>query len=130
MPLKIRLNPKERIIINSAVLQNGDKRVLLTIENQANVLRGKDVLLDRDVKTPVDKLYFLVQGCLIKSLDQDDDRREQIHNLAVDLYGAFENEEVKGNILQSINHFNGGDYYKSLAALRPVRDYEAKLNEE
>lgn len=127
MPLKIRLNPKERIIINSAVIQNGDKRIVLTVENQANVLRGKDVLVERDVKTPVEKLYFLIQSCLIKNPDTSDERVDQIHALAANLYKAFENEGMKDNIFQSMDHFSCGDYYKSLAVLRPIREYETQL---
>lgn len=127
MPLKIRLNANEKIIVNGAVIQNGDRRTMLTIANQANVLRGKDVMVEGRVDTAVKKLYFLIQKCLIEGEGENGDLKEQTFNLAAELYGAFGRSDMKDNIFISMNQFSAGDFYKSLAALRPVLEYEAQL---
>ena len=44
MPLKLSLKPKEAVVVNGAVLRNGDRRGTILLQNQARVLRQKDVL--------------------------------------------------------------------------------------
>lgn len=127
MPLKVRLNANEKIVVNGAVIQNGDRRTTLTIANQANVLRGKDVMVEGQVDTAVKKLYFLIQKCLIEGEGENGDLKEQTFNLAAELYGVFGRSDMRDNIFVSMNQFSAGDFYKSLAALRPVLEYEAKL---
>jgi flagellar protein FlbT len=131
MPLKVRLNAGEKIIVNGVVIQNGDRRAFLTIANQANILRGKDVMVEAQVDTAVKKLYFLIQKCLIEGQDENVEIKDQIFNLAAELYSAIERSDVSDNIFVSMDYFSSGDFYKSLAALRMVIEYEDRLiNEE
>ena len=44
MPLKLSLKPGEKFVINGAVVANGDKRSTLVVQNQAAILREKDIL--------------------------------------------------------------------------------------
>lgn len=127
MPLKVRLNSGEKIIVNGVVIQNGDRRAVLTIANQANILRGKDVMVEAMVDTAVKKLYFLIQKCLIEGQSEENEIKEQIFNLAADLYSVIERSDVKDNILVSMDYFAAGDFYKSLTALRTVIEYEDRL---
>ena len=39
MPLKLSLKPGERFVLNGAVVQNGDRRGTLILQNKASVLR-------------------------------------------------------------------------------------------
>jgi flagellar protein FlbT len=39
MPLKLSLKPGERFVVNGAVLQNGDRRAVLLLQNKASILR-------------------------------------------------------------------------------------------
>lgn len=130
MPLKVRLSANEKIIVNGAVIQNGDRRTTLKIANQANVLRGKDVMVEEQVDTAVKKLYFLIQKCLIEREGENSELKEQTFNLAAELYGVFARSDMRDNIFVSMNQFSAGDFYKSLAVLRPVLDYEAQLIKE
>ena len=52
MPLKLSLKPGETFVVNGAVVRNGDRRGVLLLENQARVLREKDILHPRDATTP------------------------------------------------------------------------------
>lgn len=45
MPLKLSLRPHETVVINGAVVQNGDRRGVLVLHNRSRVLREKDLLL-------------------------------------------------------------------------------------
>ena len=61
MALKITLKPHERMIIGGAVVTNGDSRTQLVIENKVPLLREKDILSEREVKTPARRIYFVIQ---------------------------------------------------------------------
>ena len=60
MPLKLSLKPKEAVVVNGAVLRNGDRRGTILLQNQARVLRQKDVLQAEATESPVQHLYFAV----------------------------------------------------------------------
>jgi len=60
MPLKLSLKPKEAVVVNGAVLRNGERRGTILLQNQARVLRQKDVLDPDATKTPIEHLYFAV----------------------------------------------------------------------
>ena len=60
MPLKLSLKPGETFVVNGAVVRNGDRRGVLLLENQARVLREKDILHPRDATTPASRAYFSV----------------------------------------------------------------------
>ena len=42
MPLKLSLKPGEKFVLNGAVVQNGDRRGVLILQNKASVLREND----------------------------------------------------------------------------------------
>lgn len=60
MPLKLSLKPGERVVLNGAVLQNGDRRSSVVLQSRASVLRDKDVMRLADADTPAKRLYFNV----------------------------------------------------------------------
>jgi len=70
MPLKLSLKPNEAVIVNGAVLRNGERRSSLLIENQVRILRQKDVLFPEKMEHYSEKLYFCVmQMYLTGSVD-------------------------------------------------------------
>ena len=60
MPLKLSLKPGEKFVLNGAVVQNGDRRGVLVLQNKASVLREKDIMQEEDVNTPARRIYFPV----------------------------------------------------------------------
>lgn len=52
MPLKISLKPGEKFVLNGAVIENGDRRSVLVLQNKASVLREKDIMHEEQVTTP------------------------------------------------------------------------------
>lgn len=60
--LILNLAPHERILINGAVIENGDRRARLAIKSpQANVLRLKDAIHPDQADTPVKRLCYDAQ---------------------------------------------------------------------
>ena len=72
MPLKLSLKPGEKFVLNGAVVQNGDRRSALLLQNKASVLREKDIMQADEATTPSRRIYFPV---MMMYLDQADVRR-------------------------------------------------------
>ena len=55
--LVLKLGPKERLLVNGAVLENGDRRGRLSVLTpNANILRLKDAIHPSEAKTPVTQI--------------------------------------------------------------------------
>jgi flagellar protein FlbT len=126
MPLKLKLAAHESLIVNGAVLVNGDFRASLLIRNFTHVMREKDVLQEADANTPTRRLYFIVQtmlmqpppsGALVKTY-------EELLGQLREAYVRPENLEVLRRVEELVQ---AGDYYKALAGLHPLIAYEATL---
>ena len=61
MALKIRLKPKEKVIIGGAVVTNGNSTSDLVVENNIPILREKDIMNEEDAHTPCRRVYFVIQ---------------------------------------------------------------------
>src|SRR5437868_8084689 len=60
MPLKLSLRPGEKFVVNGAVVQNGDRRSTLVLQNKASVLREKDIMQADEASSPARRIYFPV----------------------------------------------------------------------
>lgn len=60
MPLKLSLKPDEVVIVNGAVIRNGDRRGVMLLENKARILREKDIMMPEQATTPARRAYFAV----------------------------------------------------------------------
>ena len=68
--LVLKLSPKERVLVNGAIIENGDRRSRLSIVTPgANILRLKDAIHPEDAKTPVRRVCYAVQ--MVLSGDSD-----------------------------------------------------------
>ena len=61
MGLKISLKPHEKIIVNGAVVANGERPAHLLFMNNASFLREKDIMIEEGIQTDHDLFYFLIQ---------------------------------------------------------------------
>ncbi len=61
MPLKLTLGKGERLIVNGAVIKNDGDPASLLFENQAHILRQKDILSQSGASTPAARVYMALQ---------------------------------------------------------------------
>ena len=60
--LVLKLAPKERVLINGAVIENGEKRSRLSVMTpNANILRLRDAIHPDEVNTPVRRVCYIAQ---------------------------------------------------------------------
>ena len=67
MSLKFRIPAGEKIIVNGAVITNtSNKAMHFSLENDASIMRERDILLPDQVKTPLDNVYMQIQMMYIE----------------------------------------------------------------
>ncbi|MGE0119134.1 MAG: flagellar biosynthesis repressor FlbT [Dongiaceae bacterium] len=124
--LAVKLKPGERLVVNGAVLHNGNARNVLYFANRASILRERDVMQVEQAVTPTSRIYFTVQLMLLNP-DDADTYRTTFEQLMTGLLRAFKSPPILKALTDCVHWVSGQDYYKALAALRPVLDYETKL---
>ena len=74
--LVLKLGPKERVLVNGAVIENGDRRSRIAILTpNANILRLRDAIRPDDANTPVRRVCYIAQLVLSGDVDLDRIRR-------------------------------------------------------
>ncbi len=61
MPLKLNVSRGEKFIVNGAVIKNDGDGISLLFENQAQILRQKDILTQETATTPAARVYLALQ---------------------------------------------------------------------
>jgi len=61
MPLKLSVSKGEKFIVNGAVIRNDGEGISLLFENQAQILRQKDILTPETASTPAARVYLALQ---------------------------------------------------------------------
>src|SRR5690625_5654622 len=123
MALKIKLKPNEKLVINGCVVQNGPKRHSLTVMNFANIVRGDDLSAREEATTPLRAIYYAIQTLLINPNVVQDSLTEVQQALAK-AYTLMHDVTAQDAIMMAANHVSTFDYYKALAALRPLAQRE------
>ena len=123
MPLKLSLKPGEKFVLNGAVVQNGDRRGVLVLQNKASVLREKDIMQAEEANTPARRVYFPV---MMMYLDESEAARHfgEFSQRLNDFMGVVRNADVLAECVNVSKHVLGGNYYKALMSCRKLIDYE------
>ncbi|TXN41558.1 flagellar protein FlbT [Methylobacterium sp. WL30] len=61
MALRIELKPSERLIINGALIRNGDRRSVFLVETPCRFLRESEIIREADADTISKKLCVTLQ---------------------------------------------------------------------
>lgn len=123
MALIIDLKPGEKVLVGEAVITNDQQRTRLHIAGSAPILREKDVLKEEDIKTPCERIYFLVQ-CMYIANDP-----MQYHEKFFDVEREVQKAAPSMSFFfGNINtHIIDGAYYKALKEAREMLKYEEEL---
>lgn len=123
MALKLSLKPGEKFVLNGAVVQNGDRRGVLLLQNKASVLREKDIMQAEDAVTPARRIYFPV---MMMYLDEAQAPRQydEFATRLGEFTGVIRNPEVLAECVAVSRHVMNREYYKALMASRKLVDYE------
>ncbi|TAL36177.1 flagellar biosynthesis repressor FlbT [Phenylobacterium sp.] len=123
MPLKLSLKPGEKFVLNGAVVQNGDRRAVLVLQNKASVLREKDIMQQEDVQTPARRIYFPVMMMYLDEGNAEKSYGEFVTRLT-EFMGVISNPNILADCVDISKHCMEREYYKALMGCRKLIEYE------
>lgn len=123
MPLKLSLKPGERFVLNGAVVQNGDRRCSLVLQNKASVLREKDIMQAEDVTSPARHVYFPVMMMYLDELGADKYYDDFLRRMT-EFMGVISNPLVLAECVSISKSIMVQEYYKALMGARKLIEYE------
>ncbi len=123
MPLKLSLKPGERFVLNGAVVQNGDRRCSLVLQNKASVLREKDIMQAEDVNSPSRHVYFPVMMMYLDEAGADKYYDEFLRRMT-EFMNVISNPAVLAECVGISRSIISREYYKALMGCRKLIDYE------
>lgn len=123
MPLKLSLKPGEKFVLNGAVVQNGDRRTTLVLQNKASVLREKDIMQPEAANSPARRIYFPM---MMMYLDEAGANRyyDEFAERLTEFMGVIRNAEILADCVAISKHTMAREYYKALMLCRRLIEYE------
>lgn len=125
--LVIKLGPKERVLINGAVIENGDKRSKISIKTpNANVLRLKDAIHPDEVRTPVTRVCYVAQLILSGDAETAEGSRQLLRGIE-QLSQVFDDPDSRRLLALASEQAVEGNIYQCLRKLRDLLPRESRL---
>jgi flagellar protein FlbT len=123
MPLKLSLKPSEKFVLNGAVVQNGDRRGTLILQNKASVLREKDIMQAEEAVTPARRVYFPVMMMYLDEANAAQCHDEFVRRVG-EFMGAVGSPDVVADCIGISKHVMAKEYYKALMLCRKLIEFE------
>ncbi len=125
--LVLKLGPKERVLINGAVIENGDRRSRLSIVTpNANILRLRDAIHPEEVTTPVRRVCYIAQLVLSGDVEKGKARMQLLRGIE-QLSQVLVDQDSREMIDRATNAVLEGQFYQALKALRGLLPREERL---
>lgn len=125
--LILKLGPKERVLINGAVIENGDRRSRFSIVTpNANILRLRDAIHPEEANTPVRRVCYIAQLVLTGDADPAE-AKHQLGNGIEQLRGAMIDATSQDKLDSARSAVAAGNFYQALKSLRELLPKETML---
>lgn len=125
--LVLKLNPHERVLVNGAVIENGERRSKLSIITpNANILRLRDAIHPGEANTPVRRVCYIAQ--LVLSGDAaPEEAGPQMMTGINQLSQVLMDEDSHAHMSVATQAVRNKDFYRALKSLRALLPQEDKL---
>ncbi len=125
--LVLKLGPKERVLINGAVIENGDRRSRLSIVTPgANILRLRDAIHPDQVNTPVRRVCYVAQLVIAGDIDAVAARPQLMQGIE-QLSQVFTDRDSRAMLAEATEAVLADQHYKALKTLRGLLPREDRL---
>ncbi|MDO9525517.1 MAG: flagellar biosynthesis repressor FlbT [Gemmobacter sp.] len=125
--LVLKLGPHERVLINGAVIENGDRRSRLAIMTpNAHILRLRDAIHPEQVNTPVRRVCYIVQLVLSGDADPTDARLQLLRGIE-QLSQVMTDAESRVHLTTATTAVLENQHYQALKSLRCLLPREERL---
>lgn len=125
--LNLRLAPNERVLINGAVIENGDRPTKIAIRTpNVKVLRLRDAMHPDDAKTPVSLACYTAQMILMGDIEPGEGRRQLL--VAIEqLSQVFKDHDSRQLLAEATQGVAEDKIYATMRRLRDLLPREARL---
>ncbi len=125
--LVLKLGPRERVLINGAVIENGDRRTRLAIVTpNTNILRLRDAIHPEAVNTPVRRVAYIAQLVLSGDAEPGEAQPQLLRGIE-QLSRALTDADSRALLSRATEAVLASDHYQALRALRLLMPREARL---
>ena len=125
--LVLKLAPKERVLINGAVIENGDRRSRLAIMTpNANILRLRDAIHPEEANTPVRRVCYIAQLVLSGDADPAEAKMQLLRGIE-QLSQVLVDHDSRTQLTVATNAVVEDQHYQALKALRSLLPREERL---
>lgn len=112
--LILKLRPKEQLLINGVVVENGDRRAMLRVRTEgANILRLRDAMRPEDATTPEKRAYYAAQLAISGELTP-----AQAHVLIDQALADFRTGAHAAFRREIMALAEAGEFYKAMCLIR------------
>ncbi|MFZ1660702.1 MAG: flagellar biosynthesis repressor FlbT [Paracoccaceae bacterium] len=125
--LVLKLAPHERVLINGAVIENGEKRSRLAIMSpNAHILRLRDAIHPGEANTPVRRVCYIAQLALSGDAKPEEARQQMLRGIE-QLSLALTDHDSRAHLTAATEALLEDQFYRALKALRALLPREARL---
>jgi flagellar protein FlbT len=125
--LVLKLGPYERVLINGAVIENGERRSRLAIMTpNANILRLRDAIHPEQVTTPVRRVCYIAQLVLSGDVDAKDAKMQLLRGIE-QLSQVLTDADSRALLSQATASVIEDQHYQVLKHLRGLLPREERL---
>jgi flagellar protein FlbT len=125
--LVLKLGPHERVLINGAVIENGEKRSRLAIMTpNANILRLRDAIHPEQANTPVRRVCYVAQLVLSGDADATETRMQLLRGIE-QLSQVLTDHDSRTQLAIASRAVMEDQHYQALKALRSLLPREERL---
>lgn len=125
--LVLKLGPHERVLINGAVIENGDKRSRLAVVSpNVNILRLRDAIHPEQVNTPVRRVCYIAQLVLSGDADPAEARFQLLRGIE-QLSQVLVDYDSRNLLTQATAAVLEDQHYQALKHLRALLPREERL---
>ncbi len=125
--LVLKLGPGERVLINGAVVENGDRRCRISIMTpNANILRLRDAIHPEEVNTPVRRVCYIAQLVLSGDAKPADAKMQLLRGIE-QLSQVLTDHDSRKLLSLATETVLEKQFYQTLKALRGLLPREERL---
>jgi flagellar biosynthesis repressor protein FlbT len=125
--LVLKLGPHERVLINGAVIENGEKRSRLAIMTpNAHILRLRDAIHPEEVTTPVKRVCYIAQLVLSGDADAGEAKLQLLRGIE-QLSQVLTDHDSRLLLSQATDFVLEDQHYQVLKTLRSLLPREGRL---
>ena len=125
--LVLKLAPHERVLINGAVIENGDRRSRFNIVSpKAHILRLRDAIHPEEVTTPVRRVCYIAQLVLSGDADAEQAKMQLLRGIE-QLSQVFSDDDSQKRLAQATRAVLAAQHYEVMKILRSLLPREERL---